>query len=143
MKKKDENMRLCVVCCHQNKTHKGRALYGTPSCYAYTLDTLVDGFGFEVFINRRSLRHLLDQKELNMKRRKWLEFLKNYNFYLSHHLDKVKVVIDRIGVKIKTDGIVRFHDKIYVLDVPELRKLILERGHSSALGAQPRTPSKT
>ena len=36
------------------------------------------GSRFEVFSDHKSLKYLSDQKELNMRQRRWLEFLKDY-----------------------------------------------------------------
>ena len=38
------------------------------------------GSRFEVFSDHKSLKYLFDQKELNMRQRRWLEFLKDYGF---------------------------------------------------------------
>ena len=38
------------------------------------------GSRFEVFSDHKSLKYLFDQKELNMRQRWWLEFLKDYDF---------------------------------------------------------------
>jgi len=38
------------------------------------------GFKFEVFSDHKSLKYLFDQKELNMRQRKWLEYLKDFDF---------------------------------------------------------------
>lgn len=35
------------------------------------------GSRFEVFSGHKSLKHLFDQKEINMRQRRWLEFLKD------------------------------------------------------------------
>jgi len=43
------------------------------------------GSRFEVFSDHKSLRYLFDQKELNMRQRRWLEFLKDYDFELNYH----------------------------------------------------------
>ncbi|MCI22527.1 CCHC-type integrase, partial [Trifolium medium] len=43
------------------------------------------GSRFEVFSDHQSLKYLFDQKELNMWQRRWLEFLKDYDFKLSYH----------------------------------------------------------
>ena len=52
------------------------------------------GTRFEVFSDHKSLKYLFDQKELNMRQRRWMEFLKDYDFGLSYHLGKAKVVAD-------------------------------------------------
>jgi len=57
------------------------------------------GSRFEVFSDHKSLKYLLDQKELNMRQRRWLEFLKDYDFQLSYHLVKANVVPDALSRK--------------------------------------------
>jgi len=55
------------------------------------------GSKFEVFSNHKSLKYLFDQKELNMRQRSWLEFLKDYDFQLSYHPGKANVVADALS----------------------------------------------
>jgi len=50
------------------------------------------GSKFEVLSDHKSLNYLFDQKELNMRQRRWLEFLKDYDFQLSYHPGKTNVV---------------------------------------------------
>lgn len=57
------------------------------------------GSRFEVCSDHKSLRYLLDHKELNMRQRKWLEFLKDYDFELSYHLGKANVVVNALSRK--------------------------------------------
>jgi len=57
------------------------------------------GSKFEVFSYHKSLKYLFDQKELNMRQRRWLEFLKDYNFQLSYHPGKANVVADALSRK--------------------------------------------
>jgi len=38
------------------------------------------GSKFKVFNDHKSLRYMFDQRELNMRQRRWLEFLKDYDF---------------------------------------------------------------
>jgi len=57
------------------------------------------GSKFEVFNDHKSLKYLFDQKELNMRQRRWLEFLKDYNFQLSYHPGKANVVADALSRK--------------------------------------------
>ena len=46
------------------------------------------GSRFEVFSDRKSLKYLFDQEELNMRQRRWLELLKDYDFGLNYHPGK-------------------------------------------------------
>jgi len=57
------------------------------------------GSRFEVFSDHKSLRYLFDQKELNMRQRRWMEFLKDYDFELNYHPGKANVVADALSRK--------------------------------------------
>ena len=52
------------------------------------------GARFEIFTYHRSLRCMFTQKDLNLRHRRWLEFVKDYDFELSYHPDKVNMVAD-------------------------------------------------
>ena len=55
------------------------------------------GSKFEVFSDHKSLNYLFDQKELNMRQRRWLELLKDYDFGLNYHPCKAKVVANTLS----------------------------------------------
>jgi hypothetical protein len=57
------------------------------------------GSRFEVFSDHKSLKYLFDQKELNMRQRRWLELLKDYDFGLNYHPGKADVVADALSRK--------------------------------------------
>ena len=57
------------------------------------------GSRFEVFSDQKSLKYLFDQKEMNMRQRKWLELLKDYDFGLNYHPGKANVVADALSRK--------------------------------------------
>ncbi|GJU78423.1 putative reverse transcriptase domain-containing protein [Tanacetum coccineum] len=52
-----------------------------------------------VFTDHKSLQHILDQKELNMRQRKWLELLSDYNCEILYNLGKANVVADALSQK--------------------------------------------
>ena len=54
---------------------------------------------FEVFSNQKILWYLFHQKVLNMRRRRWLKFLKDYDSELSYHPGKSNVVVDALSRK--------------------------------------------
>ena len=52
---------------------------------------------FEVFSNHNSLKYRFDHKELNMRKHKWMEFLKDYKFELKYHPGKANMVADTLS----------------------------------------------
>ena len=58
------------------------------------------GAQFRVFSDQKSLKYLFDHKELNMRQRRWMEFLKNYDFELLYHSGKGNVVANALSRKI-------------------------------------------
>ncbi|GJV75653.1 putative reverse transcriptase domain-containing protein [Tanacetum coccineum] len=52
-----------------------------------------------VFIDHKSLQHILDQKELNMRQRHWLELLSDYDCEIRYHLRKANVVANALSRK--------------------------------------------
>ncbi|GJR89493.1 putative reverse transcriptase domain-containing protein [Tanacetum coccineum] len=52
-----------------------------------------------VFTDHKSLRHILDQIELNMRQRRWLELLADYDCEIRYHLGKANVVADALSQK--------------------------------------------
>ncbi|GJS08073.1 putative reverse transcriptase domain-containing protein [Tanacetum coccineum] len=52
-----------------------------------------------VYTDHKSLQHILDQKELNMRQHRWLELLSDYDCELRYHLGKANVVADALSRK--------------------------------------------
>ena len=52
-----------------------------------------------MFSHHKSLKYLFDQKELNMRQKIWLEYLKDFDFQLSYHPRKANVVADALSRK--------------------------------------------
>ena len=52
-----------------------------------------------IFTNHKSLTYLLTQKELNLRKRRWLELFKDYDCIIYYHPGKADVVADALSRK--------------------------------------------
>ncbi|GJV39906.1 putative reverse transcriptase domain-containing protein [Tanacetum coccineum] len=52
-----------------------------------------------LFTDPKSLQHILDQKELNMRQRRWLELLSDYDCDIRYHPGKANVVADILNAQ--------------------------------------------
>ena len=57
------------------------------------------GEQIEVFSDHKSLKYIFTQRDLNMRQRKWMEYLEDYDFTLYYHLVKENVVADALSRK--------------------------------------------
>ncbi|GJT88401.1 reverse transcriptase domain-containing protein [Tanacetum coccineum] len=115
-----------------------------------------------VFTDHKSLQHILDQKELNMRQRRWLELLSNYDCEIRYHPGKTNVVADcakilnaqaearkeeNYGTKdlcgmIKklepcADGTLCLRNRSWIPCYGNLRALIMHESHKSKYSIQP------
>ncbi|XP_019262485.1 PREDICTED: uncharacterized protein LOC109240317 [Nicotiana attenuata] len=58
----------------------------------------------KVFIRHRSLQHLFKQKDLNLRQRRWLEILKDYDITILFPLGKDNVMADSLSRKAESMG---------------------------------------
>ena len=57
------------------------------------------GEQLEVFSDHKSLKYISTQRDLNMRQRRWMEFLEDYDFTLHYHPGKENVVADVLSRK--------------------------------------------
>jgi hypothetical protein len=53
----------------------------------------------EIYTDHKRLKYLFTQKELNMRQRRWLELIKDYDCEINYHLGKANVVADALSRK--------------------------------------------
>ncbi|GJR14599.1 putative reverse transcriptase domain-containing protein [Tanacetum coccineum] len=112
-----------------------------------------------VFTDHKSLQHILDQKELNMRQRRWLELLSDYDCELRYHLGNANVVADILIAQVKArkeenygtedlcgmiknlephaDGTLCLKNRSWIPCFGDLRALIMHKSHKSKYSIHP------
>nr|GFC15640.1 retrotransposon protein, putative, Ty3-gypsy subclass [Tanacetum cinerariifolium] len=83
------------------------------------------GESCDIFTDHKSLKYIFTQREMNMRQRRWLELLKDYDTNIQYHPGKANVVADALsrksgmiaGIKVKIKH-QRASDLLQQLDIP-------------------------
>jgi hypothetical protein len=51
----------------------------------------------EIYSDHKSLKHIFTQPDLNLRRRRWLELIKDYDLGIYYHPGKANVVVDALN----------------------------------------------
>jgi hypothetical protein len=57
------------------------------------------GQKYDIYTDHKSLKYIFTQSELNMRQRRWLELIKDYELEIHYHLGKENVVADALSRK--------------------------------------------
>ncbi|GJY49110.1 putative reverse transcriptase domain-containing protein [Tanacetum coccineum] len=76
-----------------------------------------------VYTNHKSLQYILDQKELNMRQRRWIELLSDYDCEIRYHPGKANAVADALSRK-EREKPLRVRDLVMTV-YPDLSERIL------------------
>ncbi|GJT98326.1 putative reverse transcriptase domain-containing protein [Tanacetum coccineum] len=109
-----------------------------------------------MFTNHKSLQHILDQKDLNMRQRRWLELLSDYDCEIRYHPGKANVILSAQSESRKEENFITedLHGMINKLEphademlclnnqswIPyygDLRALIMHESHKSKYSIHP------
>ncbi|GJS42401.1 hypothetical protein Tco_0567444 [Tanacetum coccineum] len=113
-----------VVYCDASHKGLGAVLMQREKVIAYASRQLkrhyLYGTKCVVFTDHKSLQHILDQKELNMRQRRWLELLSDYDCEIRYHPGKANVVADALSRKERSKPLrVRALVMTIVLNLPK------------------------
>ncbi|GKF03004.1 putative reverse transcriptase domain-containing protein [Tanacetum coccineum] len=102
-----------------------------------------------VFTDHKSLQYILDQKELNIRQRRWLDLLSDYDYEIRYHPGKENVVADTLSRKERknfinedlngminklerrADGTLYLNKRSWIPCIEELRALIMHESYKS------------
>jgi polyhydroxyalkanoate synthesis regulator phasin len=92
----------------------------------------------DVFTDHKSLKYIFTQKELNMRQRRWLELIKDYDMNLQYHPGKANVVADALSRKVYANGItVGELPKDLCEQFKDLRFELVPEGYLAAMEVKP------
>ena len=99
------------------------------------------GEQFEVFSDHKSLKYIFTQRDLNMRQRRWMEFLEDYDFTLHYHPGKTNVVVDALSRK--SQGVLASiaSREWMMLEIVGQFKLQYDEQAQDTLGSMMATPS--
>ncbi|GJS26269.1 putative reverse transcriptase domain-containing protein [Tanacetum coccineum] len=66
------------------------------------------GMKFIIYTDHRSLQYFLEKKDPNMRQRRWLDLLKDYDCEIHYHLGKANVVADAL-IRKEREKVTRIH----------------------------------
>jgi hypothetical protein len=57
------------------------------------------GTKYQIYTNHKSLKYIFTQKDLNLRQRRWLELIKDYDLEIHYHPGKANLVADALSRK--------------------------------------------
>ena len=98
----------------------------------------------EVYTDHNSLKYIFKQKEQNLRQRRWLELIKDYDMRLHYHPGKANVVADALSRKSHANTLLTGElPKELTEDLHELCLEIVPRSYVAALEIQSTLMDKT
>jgi hypothetical protein len=89
------------------------------------------GTHYNIFTNHKSLKYIFTQADLNMRQRRWLELIKDYDLEVHYHPGKANVVADALSRKLQCNCVMMYSRINTLCD--ELSKMKIEVIPSGAL----------
>nr|GEY61107.1 putative reverse transcriptase domain-containing protein [Tanacetum cinerariifolium] len=114
-----------------------------------------------IYTDHKSLQHIFDQKDLNMRQKRWIELFSDYECEIHYHPGKANMVADALSMKERSeafkkenvlvevlhdldqqmernkDGSLYFMDRIWVPLVRDVRRVISNEAYKSRYSVHP------
>ncbi|KAL0536139.1 hypothetical protein IC582_025073 [Cucumis melo] len=86
-----------------------------------------------IFTDHKSLKYIFDQKEINLRQRRWLELIKDYDCTIEYHPGKANLVADALSRKLRLSKSALYGIQVALLN--ELRGSSNYRGFRKSLSS--------
>lgn len=97
----------------------------------------------EVYTDHKSLKYIFTQTELNMRQRRWLELIKDYDLGIHYHPGKANVVADALSRKTYCNAVKVWPDQDRLCrELEKLRLTVVQSGVPASLTVQPTLESQ-
>jgi hypothetical protein len=60
----------------------------------------------ELYTDHKSLKYIFTQANLNLRERRWLELIKDYDLGINYHLGKANLVVDALSQRSHTNHLI-------------------------------------
>jgi hypothetical protein len=82
------------------------------------------GNNCDIYTDDKSLKYIFTQSELNLRKRRWLELIKDYDMNIHYHFDKSNVVADALSHKHYCNNLMEQEEQPALYE--EIKRLSLE-----------------
>jgi hypothetical protein len=90
-----------------------------------------------IFTDHKSLKYIFNQSDLNMRQRRWLELIKDYDLEVHYHPEKVNVVVDALSRKAHCNCLsMEPYSDTLCGDLRRLKLEIVEQGSLNAISVE-------
>jgi hypothetical protein len=90
-----------------------------------------------IFTDQKRLKYMFTQSEFNMRQRRWLELIKDYDLEVHYHCGKANVVADALSRKVHCNCLtMESYSETLCEDLRKHRLEIVEQGNLNAISAK-------
>ena len=90
------------------------------------------GERYKIFTDHKSLKYFFTQKELNIRQRRWLELVKDYDCSINYHPGKANIVADALSRKLSSFSAALLTTQKEIIRDLERMEIEVVMGHSKA-----------
>ena len=91
-----------------------------------------------IYTDHKSLKYIFTQSELNMRQRRWLELIKDYDLEVHYHPGKANVVADALSRKVHCNCLsVESYNDTLCAEIQKLKLEIIPQGSLTHISVEP------